>query len=261
LYQLHGILNLTATSVGYNTAVIGETYIAPTGTPTNTGYLAGLAGVVRYQSAYNVSTSWVRGISLTGVAGSVSFQQDNATGNVDGAAGIFFGIAENGAAGKMTGVLTNWYNIYAGPVGAGPSTPIKITNAYGVYIGEIDGNSYMTTAKGLYIGNIHDAATNYAIETNGGIHLLRDAIYFTQTDGAEKIDSDADGTLDLYAGTSINAHGNVFPATDNTYYLGKNDDDTPLAWKGLILKDQAGTGKYYRVEVVDNALTITDLTD
>jgi hypothetical protein len=54
---------------------------------------------------------------------------------------------------------------------------------------------------------------------------------------------------------------NIYPATDDTYYLGKNDDDTPYAWKGLILKDQAGTGKYYRLEISGDALQITDLTD
>jgi hypothetical protein len=51
------------------------------------------------------------------------------------------------------------------------------------------------------------------------------------------------------------------PKTDNSYYLGKNDDDSPKAWKGLILKDQAGTGKYYRLEVYGDALRIVDLTD
>jgi hypothetical protein len=55
--------------------------------------------------------------------------------------------------------------------------------------------------------------------------------------------------------------GDIWPLLDNTYYLGKNDDDTPFAWKGVILKDQAGTGKYYRLEVSGDALQITDLTD
>ncbi len=61
--------------------------------------------------------------------------------------------------------------------------------------------------------------------------------------------------------TATYLYGNVYPATDNTCYIGKNDDDTPLAWKGIILKDQGGTGKYYRIEVYDNALRIVDLTD
>jgi len=54
---------------------------------------------------------------------------------------------------------------------------------------------------------------------------------------------------------------NHYPLADDTYYLGRNDDDSPLAWKGLILKDQGGTGKYYRLEVNGDALQIVDLTD
>ena len=53
---------------------------------------------------------------------------------------------------------------------------------------------------------------------------------------------------------------NIEPVTDDTYYLGKNDDDSPKAWKGLILKDTAD-GKYYRIEVTNGVVTATDLTD
>lgn len=52
----------------------------------------------------------------------------------------------------------------------------------------------------------------------------------------------------------------VRPITNNTYYLGKNDDDTPFAWKGVILRDTANT-KYYRIEVTNGTVTATDLTD
>ena len=54
--------------------------------------------------------------------------------------------------------------------------------------------------------------------------------------------------------------GDVRPAIDDTYYLGKNDDDTPFAWKGLILKDTTD-GKYYRIECINGVVTATDLTD
>jgi len=54
---------------------------------------------------------------------------------------------------------------------------------------------------------------------------------------------------------------NFYPYADNTYYLGKNDDDTPFAWRGIALKDQGGTGKYYRLEVYGDAIRIVDLTD
>jgi hypothetical protein len=53
---------------------------------------------------------------------------------------------------------------------------------------------------------------------------------------------------------------NIYPLANDTYYLGKNDDDTPLAWKGVIVKDTTN-GKYYRVEVINGTVTATDLTD
>jgi hypothetical protein len=74
------------------------------------------------------------------------------------------------------------------------------------------------------------------------------------------VTSSGDGTI-TPSGGDLSVAGNLYPATDNTYYLGKNDDDTPFAWKGLVLKDQAGTGKYYRIEVYGDALRIVDLTD
>ena len=59
----------------------------------------------------------------------------------------------------------------------------------------------------------------------------------------------------------LRVDGNVEPNVDDTYYVGKDDDDDPRAWKGIISKDQAGTGKYYRLEVYNDALRIVDLTD
>jgi len=60
--------------------------------------------------------------------------------------------------------------------------------------------------------------------------------------------------------TGITNTRSIYPLTDNTYYLGKNDDDTPFAWKGVILKDTTN-GKYYRIEVINGVVTATDLTD
>jgi hypothetical protein len=53
---------------------------------------------------------------------------------------------------------------------------------------------------------------------------------------------------------------NITPETDNTYYVGKNDDDTPLSFKGIILKDTAN-GRYYRIEITNGSIVATDLTD
>ncbi len=79
-------------------------------------------------------------------------------------------------------------------------------------------------------------------------------------DANQYINSDDANYLDLHATTAARCAANLFPKTDNTYYLGKNDDDTPFAWKGVILKDTTN-GKYYRVEVINGILTATDLTD
>ncbi|MFA5406727.1 MAG: hypothetical protein WC307_05210 [Candidatus Nanoarchaeia archaeon] len=73
--------------------------------------------------------------------------------------------------------------------------------------------------------------------------------------------SDTDISINLTPkGAGNLATKSVFPLTDDTYYLGKNDDDSPLAYKGLILKDTTN-GKYYRIEIINGVVTATDLTD
>ena len=62
------------------------------------------------------------------------------------------------------------------------------------------------------------------------------------------------------AETFLRTSGDFYPDTDNSYYLGKNDDDTPLAWKGVILKDTTN-GTYYRIEIINGVITATSLTD
>jgi hypothetical protein len=65
---------------------------------------------------------------------------------------------------------------------------------------------------------------------------------------------------DVHGSYGITPSNDLYPNVNNTYYLGKNDDDTPFAWKGVILKDTTD-GKYYRIEVVSGVVTATDLTD
>ena len=62
------------------------------------------------------------------------------------------------------------------------------------------------------------------------------------------------------AETYLRTSGDLYPDTDNSYYLGKNNDDTPLAWKGVILKDTTN-GTYYRIEIINGVITATSLTD
>jgi len=66
--------------------------------------------------------------------------------------------------------------------------------------GDVDivAGDVVVTAGNLGIG----VTATQPLDVNG-ITLLRDALYFTQADGAEKIDSSSDGYLDLFAGTAI----------------------------------------------------------
>ena len=64
----------------------------------------------------------------------------------------------------------------------------------------------------------------------------------------------------LISASTVDITGDIYPETDNTYYLGRNDDDSPKAFKGVILKDTTN-GKYYRIEVINGTVTATDLTD
>jgi hypothetical protein len=68
------------------------------------------------------------------------------------------------------------------------------------------------------------------------------------------------GCLPSGVSDSVTAKGNIVPADNDTYYLGKNDDDAPQAWKGIILKDTTN-GKYYRIEVTSGLVVATDLSD
>jgi hypothetical protein len=135
--------------------------------------------------------------------------------------------------GSTSGTLTGAVGIL---LDAGFQDSMDVTNYYGIYHDSIfDANSKLVNSYGVYLEDFDKATTlNYAIYTNAGTVRLGDL---------------------------LTVEGNIYPGTDDTYYLGKNDDDTPFAWKGIILKDQAGTGKYYRLEVSGDALQITDLTD
>jgi len=53
--------------------------------------------------------------------------------------------------------------------------------------------------------------------------------------------------------------GNVLPSIDDSYYVGKNSISSPLAWKGLILKDTTD-GNYYRIEVTNGSIVATQIT-
>lgn len=69
---------------------------------------------------------------------------------------------------------------------------------------------------------------NWGLYVEAGKSILLDALYFTQTDGAERIDSDTDGTLDLYAGTSVDVHDKFITTEGRIFNMTRIDDgDSP----------------------------------
>jgi len=115
--------------------------------------------------------------------------------------------------------------------GSGANTAIGFNTGLGIVTG------INNTILGANVGGLAAALSNNIILANGA--------------GTIKAQHD---------NTNWSLTGNIYPAADNTYYLGKNDDDSPFAWKGVILKDTTN-GKYYRIEVINGVVTPTDLTD
>lgn len=93
-------------------------------------------------------------------------------------------------------------------LGAGPDkkfiTDYRHFSATGPQAGV---NVNISTLYGLYLGAMTEGeVANWVIYSLGGDSYHAGDMAFGQTDKAERIGSDADGTLDLYAGTSIVLH-------------------------------------------------------
>jgi len=162
---------------------------------------------------------------------------------------------------------------YAGGIFAGitrDSTATADTAYGGVFVAHIGNDNWPTLptpVDGVTYGGYFKATggtTNWAIYNVAGDVFLASTTaktYFRDTD--IHIASLDDGHLDLTADVSVDLNATtvaktILPDTDNTYYLG--EIGSPFkAYKGVILKDQGGTGKHYKLEVYDNALRIVAL--
>ena len=250
-----GVQTYNANTIGGITAYYAQSRIGATNTHGGvTGYQASLALAATGSRTVNAYAGFQDSISdeSGGGSGTVSAHTSFSTGNL---------------AGKGNWTVTSHYGLYCFDNSASAGTSWGIYNLDRSYLGKVtlaNDAVYFTQTDGAeFIDSQGDGYLDLGAGTSVRVEpvlQLEDAVYFTQTDGAEKIDSDADGTLDLYAGTSTNVHSDLFPATDDTYYIGKNDDDAPFAWKGIILKDTSD-GKYYRIEVTNGSVVVTDLTD
>ncbi|KKN71418.1 hypothetical protein LCGC14_0421400 [marine sediment metagenome] len=183
-------------------------YRAITGVANYNGNTADMSG---YITVLRANPFLLRGGSVTGRMSIIDM----------GSSGLFTG---------STGDIADLYYIYG-------EAPIA------------DGSGTITNAAYIYLNDIGSAATNnWAIYSAGGDSFHAGDLAFGQTDKAERIGSDADGTLDLYAGTSIDLHGGVIvPTINGVDYTPGSDTDTDL-----ITVNVTGTPKLWWDEATDS---------
>jgi hypothetical protein len=94
------------------------------------------------------------------------------------------------------------------------------------------------------------SAIAYKFDTHNALSTSGALLVSVRNQGVQKFSVDCNGLI---------SGGNIYPIADDTYYLGKNSISTPLAWKGVILKDTTN-GNYYRITVVSGTVTATQIT-
>jgi hypothetical protein len=216
----------------------------------------------------NAETGWGGRIAVAGYEDSgtrVALASDSTLGSYE-----FIGYCDDGeyATGALIKAIstTNW------TVSGSDESAKLILSSFGGGV-EHEGITIEDTGK----TTVHLDAT-----FEGDIIFNNASALITSTTNQDiTIDPAGSGTLNLKAGSggiqittdagnsdiTISPHNsgiveskNFYPITDDTYYLGKNDDDDPRAWKGVILVDQT-TGTYYRLEIDSGTIQLVDLTD
>jgi hypothetical protein len=140
--------------------------------------------------------------------------------------------------------------------------------AIGVTVERIVNDDY---GRVMQVGLLENINTNsltegdplYVSATTAGVPTTTLPITpnYVQEIGTCLVKSATVGQIQIIArSVRVRTSGDIWPLLDDTYYLGKNDDDDPFAWKGLVLKDTTD-GKYYRIECINGVVTATDLTD
>lgn len=267
-----GTTNTNPTNLGYYQNNLGNVGIGTT-TPA---YKLDVAGDMRSTGTITAASFVGSGTGLTGL---VVKTGDTMTGGLT--------ITTSGST-SLSVSSTTLLATASGNVGIGttsPKTSVQIANSTKdalTDVGKMD--NYLlaltridaTNDKG--VGIAFAATTDDYLSNNIGSSIIYKRIgnnlrgelqFYTKTsttDGAaptQKMVIDADGNVGIGTispNSKLDVDGSIYPHTDDTYYLGKNDDDTPYAWKGLILKDTTNS-KYYRIEVINGVITATDLTD
>jgi hypothetical protein len=186
----------------------------------STGVAEELIGSLDIVQVTNVANG-----TLTTAFGGMNMVVHQGSGTITNAKGGATTMVTSNASGAITnaiGYSVQWVDTTGGAVDVDNQTGLKVD---ALSIGD-------TQNIGLDIDSVTGATTNYAIRTAIGPILAGDAIYFTQTDGNERIDSASDGNLDFYATDDFqfnNAQGfdvgMKFVGTDSTGWLAWREDE------------------------------------
>ncbi len=138
------------------------------------------------------------------------------------------------------------------------TTGVTATDGFGMRL-DTAGNASLWQYENLYI----------SVGVNNGetLRFLADkSVRITNNAWFSALDFAGTGTVNMFkvnvsdtidVGATINTL-NVYPIVNDTYYLGKNSISSPLAYKGLVLKDTTN-GNYYRIEVINSVITATQI--
>jgi hypothetical protein len=134
-------------------------------------------------------------------------------------------------------------------IGLAKADSLTTLPAIGVTIERIVNDDY---GRVMQVGLLEDINTNsltegdvlYVSATTAGVPTTTMPLTpnYVQEIGACLVKSTTVGAIQVVArSVRVRTSGDIWPLLDDTYYLGKNDDDTPFAWKGLVLKDTTDT--------------------
>ena len=248
-----GYGNLAGTSTGtYNTFIGYESGYSY----TTADYSVGLgANTLKFNTTgdNNIAIGYSSLTNNVGGNYNTAIGSSTMTSNVSGNMNVAIGMA----------ALTSSTGNYNTSVGFQSFTTLS-SGANNTGLGFRAGNSNSTGGNNVFVGY----NCGYSNLGSGSVFMGYQAGYNETGSNKLYIENSNSATPLIYgdfASDYISINGqlntqNVYPITNDTYYLGKNDDDTPSAYKGLILKDTTN-GNYYRIEIINGVITATDLTD
>ncbi|KKN62192.1 hypothetical protein LCGC14_0514710 [marine sediment metagenome] len=202
-------------------------------------------------AAYKTSAAYTNAIFGAKMESTVDYRNTQNWTNTVGLYGLYANVSlETGASGSPT--ITGAASFYADTTIGADTNDMVLTNYYGMYIAPrtLIGNSKLTNDYGIYIGNQAGGATlNYAIYTNAGLMRFGGAVTLasTLTDGTATLNSGAwtgasyNGlTISTTTGTFTLANGKTFTVS-NTLTLTATDTATLAIGGGGTLGSAAYT--------------------